>query len=916
MPQKTSRQYSFFFGPRSTEGDASMKAILGGKGAKLAELSRAGIPVPPGFTVSTEACAFFTKHGGQFPQGWQDEIKAQMKKLEEKTGRKFGDPRNPLLVSVRTGAAMPMPGLLESVLNIGMNDKTVQGFTEKTGSERAAWDCYARCIAGLACVACEPGAGMTRRDFSAEAKRLMEKCGASSEVDLTAGQLKDLCDVFKRVYFEKVRKPFPQDPVEQLRLVMARAYQSWNLEETEHYRQSNRVTGLLGAALSVQCMVFGNLDEESGVGVAHTRDPVSGENTPTGSYLVRAQGDDLEAGLRPAKPLAGLADEASDLWRQAEEQLLALLQKLEKQCKHPQVVSFAIERGRLWILKSCNAHGTPMAGVRWAVEMATGRDIHTGRSMPKVLKPEEAVTMVAPGDLEQLLHPSFDADEEAKAFLLAAGQSSGPGAAAGKIVFSAREAEELVRKNKDEKLILVCRDTGPSDFSGMQLVQGILSTQGGVGSHAAVMARNAGKCGVTGASSLLLNLKSRTLSLGGEVLKEGDWLSLNGFKGAVYKGQLSVHASPLMAGLTSKGKEARKHPCFKLYDQVSRWCDEFRRMKVRANAEQMREGRLARSLGADGIGLCRTESMFFSGDRVWAVLEFVLADDKAARGKALSKLLPLQRADLEALFEAMSGLPVAVRLLDPPLDAFIGLANLPIEEATRRTGLTRDTIEARLKTWLETNPVLEHRGCRICIHYPEICTLQTRAILEAACNMEKKGAKVIPEIIIPFVGGRAEFDHCAKIVREEASRIVKERKSRLKFLIGAMIEVPRAALTAGEIAESAEFFSFGTNDLTQMTFGMSRENGGLSSLAMPHQRMWAVDPFQSLDAAGVGKLIEMAVKDGRDVRPGLACGVCGEHGGDPASIKFFFRTGLDYVSCPPSRIPVARLACAQAALRT
>ena len=916
MAKSEKKQYVYFygFGKKHTQGDASMKPILGGKGANLAEMANANLPVPPGFTISTEACAYFSKHGGQYPAGMWDQVKAQLGKLEKMMEKKRGDPQDPLLVSVRSGAAVSMPGMMDTVLNLGLTDKSVLGFIKKTGNERTGWDCYRRFIDMFGDVVMGPSTGLTHHDFEVEMAKVKEKYGAKQDTNLTAGQLKELCEIYKRVYQEKVGKPFPQEPMEQLKLSINAVFGSWDSERAQKYRTINKISGLLGTAVNICSMVFGNMGEDSGTGVAFTRDGSNGQAKPMGEYLINAQGEDVVAGIRTPKHLDDMPSESLALWKKAYDQLNQIMAKLEKHYKYPQDVEFTVEQGKLWMLQTRNAKRTGLAGVRWAVEMATGKDTFTGKSQPKVLTPKEALMTLGGNDLEQLLFPIFDVAVEKQAKPLTSGLPAGPGAGVGRIVFHAHEAEAMVKKNKDEKIILVRHETSPEDVGGMWAAQGILTTTGGMTSHAAVVARGWGKCCITGASELQIDYDSKTVKAGSITLKEGDWISLNGSVGKVYIGQIPTQASPVVLGVVQGDKEARKHPIYKMYKQISDWSDEFRKMKVRTNADLPKDAQAARAFGAEGIGLCRTEHMFFEGDRIWAVREFILASDKPAREKALAKLLPLQRGDFEGIFEAMDGLPVTIRLIDPPLHEFVPHDGPAQQEMANRLGVSVETVAARVKALHEANPMLGHRGCRLSITYPELCVMQAQAIIEAACNVEKKGVKVLPEIMVPLVGAKTELDFCDKIIRETANRIIKDRKSKVKYMVGTMIEIPRAALTADRIAETAEFFSFGTNDLTQMTFGFSRDDIGVFLPDYLENKILPVDPFQTLDVNGVGQLVEMGVKKGRETRPDLKCGICGEHGGDPNSVKFCYKVGLNYVSCSPYRVPIARLAAAQAAI--
>jgi pyruvate,orthophosphate dikinase len=914
---KQTKQYVYFYGhsKKDTEGDTTYRAILGGKGANLAEMANAGVPVPPGFTISTEACAYYSKTGGKVPPGMMDQLKKKLAHLEKVMGKKLGDSRDPLLVSVRSGAAVSMPGMMDTVLNLGMNDKSVQGFIKQTGNERAAWDCYRRFIDMFGDVVMGPTSGLTHHDFEVELEKLKKKYKAAEDTDLNSDQLKELVEIYKKVYQKKVKAPFPQDPFKQLDLSFRAVFNSWNSERAEKYRQINKITGLMGTAVNICSMVFGNLGQDSGTGVAFTRDGSTGEAEPMGEYLIDAQGEDVVAGIRTPKNLNEMSKEKNPIWKKADKELRTIMAKLEKHYKYPQDVEFTVENGKLWMLQTRNAKRTGLAGVRWAVEMATGKDFVTGKAQPKLLTSKQALMTVTGTDLEQLLFPIFDVKAEAKLTPFTTGLPAGPGAAVGQIVFDAEAAEAAIKNDPNAQLILVRHETSPEDVGGMWAAKGILTSTGGMTSHAAVVARGWGKCCICGAGDLEIDYKKKTVSCAGGSFKEGDYISLNGSTGNVYAGKIDTEASPVIAAVIGGKKTATKHPIYRMYKQISDWSDEFRKINVRTNADAPADAKGARSFGAEGIGLCRTEHMFFEGDRIWAIRAFILAENIKDREKALRKLLPYQRKDFEGIFTAMNGLPVTVRLLDPPLHEFVPHNEKDQKEMAKRLGINADVVTKRVQQLHEYNPMLGHRGCRLSITYPELCVMQTTAIIQAAINVAaKKKIKAIPEIMIPLVGSKTELDFLEKIVRETADALIKEKGSKVKYMVGTMIEIPRAALTADEIAETAEFFSFGTNDLTQMTYGFSRDDIGGFLPDYLNEKILPVDPFQSLDTTGVGQLVKMGVQKGRETRPKLKCGICGEHGGDPASVKFCAKVGLDYVSCSPYRVPIARLAAAQAAI--
>jgi pyruvate,orthophosphate dikinase len=892
-----------------------MKPLLGGKGANLAEMASAGLPVPPGFTISTEACAYYSKHDSTYPAGMEAEVAKQLAQLEKSMGKKLGDLKDPLLVSVRSGAAISMPGMMDTVLNLGLTDKSVQGFIKHIGNARTGWDCYRRFIDMFGDVVMGPYTGLTHHDFEVELEAIKKKYEAKEDTDLTADQLKEVVAAYKRVYKAKVKKPFPQDPLQQLDLSVRAVFGSWNSERAIKYRTINKINGLLGTAVNVCSMVFGNMGDDSGTGVAFTRSSATGDPKPMGEYLINAQGEDVVAGIRTPKDI-DLMPEEGGAWPKAHKQLLEIMQRLEKHYKHPQDVEFTVQEGTLFMLQTRNAKRTGLAGVRWAVEMATGQNVYTGEKQPIILTKKEALMTVTGADLEQLLFPIFDTSAEKKAEVVVTGLPAGPGAATGQIVFSAKDAETAIGRSSHAQVILVRHETSPEDVGGMWAAQGILTSTGGMTSHAAVVARGWGKCCVCGAAAMNIDYQNKTVTVGNLVLNEGDWISVNGSLGKVYKGKIPLMPSPVEYAIVEGHAEARKHPIYRMYDLISQWSDEYRKIKVRTNADTPKDAKNARSFGAEGIGLCRTEHMFFEGDRIWAIREFILSEDAEGRKTALQKLLKLQQKDFEGIFKAMDGLPVTIRLLDPPLHEFVPHAKRDEMEMARRLGVSERKVSERVKQLHEFNPMLGHRGCRLSITYPELCEMQARAIMRAACKMAKakKPIKVLPEIMIPLVGSKTELDCLEKIVRKTAEEVIKKAKVDLKYMIGTMIEIPRAALTADALAETAEFFSFGTNDLTQMTFGFSRDDIGSFLPDYLNQKILPEDPFEHLDQTGVGQLVQMGVERGRKTRPGLKCGICGEHGGDPVSVEFCCKVGLDYVSCSPFRVPIARLAAAQAAI--
>ncbi|MFP4415863.1 MAG: pyruvate, phosphate dikinase [Chitinispirillaceae bacterium] len=891
-------KYVYFFSAEKTDGRAEMKELLGGKGANLAEMASIGIPVPPGFTISTEVCSYYNKNNKTKPESLQKEIDDAIVELEKTMGAKFGDKENPLLVSVRSGAAVSMPGMMNTILNLGINDDAVEGLAKKTGNERMAWDSYRRFINMFGDVVM----GVEHEHFEEELSRIKSKYNRAVDTELTTEELKEVVGAYKEGYKKNVGEGFPEDAREQLQHAIDAVIGSWNIPRAVTYRRINKLHGLKGTAVNVQAMVFGNMGESSGTGVAFTRNPSDGTNKFFGEYLINAQGEDVVAGIRTPEPISRLEEVMPKVYGELNDIRL----KLEKHYKEMQDVEFTIQEGKLYMLQTRTGKRTGVAAVKIAVDM-----VKEGLIDDKI-----ALQRIEGDHLNQLLFPILDpgAKNEAVAAnrVVAQGLPAGPGAANGVVVFTANEAVEWAKQGK--KVILARKETSPEDVSGMWAAEAILTSTGGMTSHAAVVARGWGKCCVVGAAILEIDYAKKTITVGDKVIKEGDEISLDGSTGEVVIGHIETSSSPVIAGIVEGIKEALDHPLCSIFNEVMGWADKYREIKVRTNADSPNDSIVARKLGAEGIGLCRTEHMFFEGDRIWAVREMILADDAEGRKAALDKLLPLQRGDFEGIFEAMNGLPVTIRLLDPPLHEFLPHDEEGQAEMAKRLGTNVDVVKKKVSSLHEMNPMLGHRGCRLSITYPEICVMQVTAIIEAACNMAVKGISVLPEIMIPLIGTKEEFDVLEAVARETADAVIKEKGSDIKYLVGTMMEIPRATLVADAVAEKAEFFSFGTNDLTQMTFGYSRDDVGTFLPDYIDKKILRFDPFASIDQVGVGELVKKGVERGRSTRSDLKCGVCGEHGGDPDSVKFFVRTGLNYVSCSPYRVPVARLAAGQAAL--
>ncbi|WP_428684767.1 pyruvate, phosphate dikinase [Reyranella sp.] len=882
-------KWVYSFGDGKAEGRADMRNLLGGKGANLAEMSSLGLPVPPGFTITTELCTHFYDNKKTYPPELKDEVEKALAEVERVVGTKFGDPANPLLVSVRSGARASMPGMMDTVLNLGLNDKTVLGLANSSGDERFAWDSYRRFIQMYSNVVLDVG----HHYFEEALEIKKEDLGVSMDTDLKAADWRAIVAEYKKLVEKRTGRPFPQEPREQLWGAVGAVFDSWMNQRAITYRRLHAIPESWGTAVNVQAMVFGNMGEDCATGVAFTRDPSTGTNLFYGEYLVNAQGEDVVAGIRTPQHLTvqGKLAQKSDAPAMEEvmpevfKQLDSVRQRLEQHYHDMQDIEFTVQRGKLYMLQTRNGKRTAKAALKIAVDM-----VHEG-----LIDKREAVSRIVPASLDQLLHPTLDPKAPRK--VIAKGLPASPGAASGKVVFSADDAEKQARTG--EKVILVRRETSPEDIHGMHAAEGILTSTGGMTSHAAVVARGMGKPCVAGAGDVRIDGKAGTLSVRGTVVKTGDTITLDGSTGEIILGVVPT-VQPELSGD---------------FSQLMEWADEFRKLGIRTNAETPTDAAQARKFGAEGIGLCRTEHMFFEGDRIVAVREMILADDEKSRRAALAKIQPMQRQDFVELFEIMAGLPVTIRLLDPPLHEFLPKTAAEMEVVAKDLGVDVKEIEERANKLHEFNPMLGHRGVRLGISYPEIYEMQARAIFEAVAEVQKKAGKtVIPEIMIPLVATKKELDLMKVVIDQVAEEVSSSSGQKLEYLVGTMIELPRAALRAGDIAESAEFFSFGTNDLTQTTFGLSRDDSA-SFLEKYQQRgIFEHDPFASLDIEGVGELIEIATERGRKVRNSLKLGICGEHGGDPASVFFCHKAGLDYVSCSPYRVPIARLAAAQAAL--
>jgi len=874
-----SKKYVYVWNKNRVEGNAKMKDILGGKGANLAEMALLGLPIPPGFTISAEVCKYYWENGMKLPEDLKPSVEAAMRELEESTGKKFGDNENPLLVSVRSGAAVSMPGMMDTILNLGLNDISVEGLAKQTNNERFAWDSYRRFIQMFGDVALE----IPHEKFEGVLNRVKREKGVETDIELDADDFKKVVDLYKKIYQEE-GKTFPQDPMEQLWVSIEAVFRSWNNPRAIKYREINKLDDkkFLGTAVNVMAMVFGNMGEDSGTGVVFTRDPSTGEKRYYGEFLLNAQGEDVVAGIRTPRPLDELREIMPDVYKE----LTEIMDKLERHFRDMQDIEFTIERGKLYILQTRNGKRTPAAAVKIAVDL-----VKEG-----LIDEQEAIMRVNPSDIEKLLHQVFDPEDLKKAQYIGKGLPASPGAATGKVVFSAEEAEKFAEQG--EQVILVRPETSAEDVGGMNAAQGILTNRGGMTSHAAVVARGMGKPAVVGAENILIDLKNKLIKANGVVIRDKEWISIDGNEGKVYAGKIKTVRPEGLAGDLAILLE---------------YADKVSDLGVRANADVPRDAKVAREYGAQGIGLCRTEHMFFGPERINKMRRVILSKSEEQRRKALEELLPHQIEDFKGLFEEMEGFPVTIRLLDPPLHEFVPETDEQIRDLADSLGISEDELRHTIKELEEFNPMMGHRGVRVAITYPEIAEMQTKAIILAAIELMKEGKKVHPEIMIPLVGNVKEFTILKESITQIADQLITEHNVDLEYKVGTMIEVPRACVVADQIGAEADFFSFGTNDLTQLGLGFSRDDYGKFINDYIEKGIYEKDPFQHIDREGVGKLIKIALDGGRSTNPYLKVGICGEHGGDPESIEFAHLVGLDYVSCSPYRVPVARLAAAQAA---
>ena len=898
----------YLFGNGKAEGKAEMKNLLGGKGANLAEMNLIGVPVPPGFTITTEVCTEYNKLGSaKLRKILSDDVHNAIRHIEDLVNMQFGSAENPLLVSVRSGARASMPGMMDTILNLGLNETTIQGLIKKTNNERFAWDSYRRFVQMYSDVVLglKPESKEEHDPFEVIIDTVKKEKGISSDLELTTEDLKNLVTIFKQTVEEKTGKKFPDDPWEQLWGAIFAVFDSWNNERAKFYRKLNNIPDEWGTAVTVQAMVFGNMGFTSATGVAFTRDAATGENLFNGEYLINAQGEDVVAGIRTPQQitkigsqrwakLAGISEEErlskypslEEAMPETYKELFEIQKRLENHYRDMQDMEFTIQEGKLWLLQTRTGKRTGLAMIKIAMDM-----LREG-----MIDEKTALKRIDPAKLDELLHPVFTKEGLAKAKVIANGLPASPGAASGQIVFFADEAEAWAADKK--KVILVREETSPEDLRGMAVAQGILTARGGMTSHAAVVARGMGKCCVAGAGALQIDYKARTMTVNGKVYKEGDWISLNGSTGQILEGKIDTQ-DPELSGD---------------FGAVMQLADKYTKMKVRTNADTPKDATVARNFGAQGIGLCRTEHMFFEGERIKAMREMILAEDETGRKKALAKLLPMQKTDFEGIYTAMNGFPVTIRLLDPPLHEFVPQEESAQKDIAEELGIPLEKVKARVASLHEVNPMLGHRGCRLGNTYPEITEMQTRAIIEAALAVKARGISVLPEIMVPLTSTAEEFEMQEDIIRKTAEKVFAEKQDRVDYLVGTMIEIPRAALTADKIAEHAEFFSFGTNDLTQMTFGFSRDDAGVFLPVYLEKNLLKHDPFQIIDREGVGQLVKMGTERGRKTRPDLKVGICGEHGGEPSSVEFCHLVGMNYVSCSPYRVPIARVAAAIAAL--
>ena len=898
-----STKYVYTWGAGKADGDGSMKPLLGGKGANLAEMTRIGLPVPPGFTVTTEVCTYYYANKRTYPVSLQAQMEAGVKNMEKIMGTQFGATKGtPLLVAVRSGARDSMPGMMDTILNLGLNDQSVVALEKATNNPRFAWDCYRRFIQmyGDVVLGVQKREGEDHEPFETVIEEFKHEKydGDVEDSALTAGDQQELVKRFKSLVKERTGKVFPNDPWDQLRGAAGAVFSSWMNDRAIVYRRKYGIPAEWGTAVNVQAMVFGNTGDKSGSGVAFTRNPANGTDEFYGEFLINAQGEDVVAGVRTPEPVLKL----KGVMPKSYAQLLDVRKKLEKHFKDVQDIEFTVQEGKLYMLQTRNGKRTAAAALKFAADMVK----------EKLIDWETAIMRNPADQLEQLLAPIFDLAEVKKAKAIATGLPAGPGAATGKIYFNADRA--VIAAEKGEKVLLVRVETSPEDLRGMIAAEGILTARGGVSSHAALVARQMGKVCVCGAAAVSIDYDKKTTTIAGHTFKEGDYLSIDGTAGTVYAGQIKTAPSEIVAGLINNDKNAQKTEKYKNYVQLMKWCAQATRLQVRTNADNPEQTMQALAFGAQGIGLTRTEHMFFEGDRIDAVREMILADTLAGRKKALAKILPYQRDDFTGIFKALNGLPATIRLLDPPLHEFVPHEEKAQAELAKKLGIPKEKVIARVAALHEFNPMLGHRGCRLGIAYPEITETQARAIFEAAAAVQKKGIKVKPEVMVPLVGFKRELDLQVEVIHRVAAEVQKEQKVKLAYSVGTMIEVPRGALTADEIAQTAEFFSFGTNDLTQTALGVSRDDMGNFLGAYTENEIFKKNPFASLDQTGVGQLVQIAIEKGRKTRPDIKLGICGEHGGEPESVKFFHRVGLNYVSCSPYRVPVARLAAAQAAI--